>query len=386
MIMIATAATATVLREKLRERLMRGATTTSMLVAEESPWRREGTILKQEVVLSATDGRHRLPLVVSRPPESEKIGRDFPVVILVHCTASWRHDMRDQMEALASYGSAAIAFDLPYFGDRHPTLSADAYRQANRTERSAFYISQLVKVARGELDEAPFLYDGARDCLAVVDYASRQFGEGKIGAAGVSLGGMVVWLAAAAEPKISVVAPLIGFQWFDWAAKNDNFHGRVASLSPLFETMAKTDLGKAEVDSETFVRVLDRITPGLRTEFDAPFSLGLVAPRHFLIVTGQNDPRCPLQGISDAYLDALQNSPYRHHPANLKLYVEPDVAHNATATMWSFVHNWFRIHLIQDGEAVTSIELEQDRHLRYVFGCHEDHLRAARDYLGKGDR
>lgn len=66
--------------------------------------------------------------------------------------------------------------------------------------------------------ELPFLLDNVWDVLRLLDYlASREDADlARVGVTGVSLGGMHAWLAAAADPRIAVAAPMIGVQNFGW--------------------------------------------------------------------------------------------------------------------------------------------------------------------------
>lgn len=69
--------------------------------------------------------------------------------------------------------------------------------------------------------------------------------------AGVSLGGMITWLTAAADPRITAAAPLIGVQSFAWALQHDAWHARVDSI-PLVFKVAAADMGRKEVGGERF--------------------------------------------------------------------------------------------------------------------------------------
>ena len=64
--------------------------------------------------------------------------------------------------------------------------------------------------------ERPFLLDNVWDVLRLLDYLGTR-GDAdvaRVGVTGVSLGGMHAWLAAAADPRIAVAAPMIGVQNF----------------------------------------------------------------------------------------------------------------------------------------------------------------------------
>ncbi len=73
--------------------------------------------------------------------------------------------------------------------------------------------------------------------------------------AGVSLGGMITWLTAAADPRVTAAAPLIGVQSFAWALQHDAWHARVDSI-PLVFKVAAADMGRKEVGGEHVQGVL----------------------------------------------------------------------------------------------------------------------------------
>ncbi|CAM9945249.1 unnamed protein product [Heterosigma akashiwo] len=83
-----------------------------------------------------------------------------------------------------------------------------------------------------------------------MDYlvARKDVDAARIGATGVSLGGMHAWLLAFADPRVACCAPAIGVQWFDWAVRHDKWQGRVDSIKPVFEVAAAQE-GKAAVGS-----------------------------------------------------------------------------------------------------------------------------------------
>ena len=71
------------------------------------------------------------------------------------------------------------------------------------------------------------LWDSAR----IIDWLTSlpDVDPTRIGATGVSLGGMQAWLLAAADPRLSAAAPLIGVQSFSYAAENDAWRARAGS-------------------------------------------------------------------------------------------------------------------------------------------------------------
>lgn len=83
---------------------------------------------------------------------------------------------------------------------------------------------------------------------------------------------------------------------FRYALENDCFHGRVSSLPILFAAAAKDlDPERQRITSAVVRAVWDKLLPGLLEEYDAPRSLPAIAPRSLLVVSGAQDPRCPIK-------------------------------------------------------------------------------------------
>ena len=83
----------------------------------------------------------------------------------------------------------------------------------------------------------------------------------RVGATGISLGGMMAWYWAAADPRVSAIAPAIGVQSFRYALEHDAWHARAGSLAPLMAAAA-ADMGRA-LDAEVVRAVWAKIAPGI---------------------------------------------------------------------------------------------------------------------------
>ena len=88
--------------------------------------------------------------------------------------------------------------------------------------------------------------------------------------------------------------------------------------------------------------MLDAIAPGLRDAYDAPHSLAAACPRPFLIVSGGDDPRCPLPGIEWAVRRAKRVYGERKDapPGSLRWSVYKGVGHEMMAGMDTEVLAW----------------------------------------------
>jgi dienelactone hydrolase len=310
----------------------------------------------------------RLPLLIGLPNNLSTTRRTtgplVPVIIVMHGTSHAKSGapMKSVMARYAAKGWATISFDLRYHGERsnHSRLSGSGggvyetsgawEHELTADERVQTYQAALVAAWRGS-GEQPFIYDSAWDLMRLVDWLHEGGGAHalgvdplRLGATGISLGGMVAWLAAAADPRVAVAAPSLGVQGFQWALDRDSFAARVATLPPVFAA-AQADLKATTLDSAVAAAVWDRLLPGIRSVFDAPLSLPLVAPRPLLLVHGARDPRCPIGGVRVAF--AAAHAAYSDAGASnaAALFEDAEAAHEVTPKMWAHIDAWFDRHL-----------------------------------------
>ncbi|CAI5496918.1 unnamed protein product [Closterium sp. Naga37s-1] len=255
-------------------------------------------------------------------------------VILLHSTGKSKEALLGRQKELACLNLIAITCDLRYHGARasSPAAYSDALVRAWRTGQ-----------------EMPFVFDPVWDVLRLLDYLTAVHSDtidpSRIAITGVSLGGMVAWLAATADPRIAAAAPMIGVQCFHWAVDNNCFHDRVASIPHAFNAAAE-DMGKTHVDAEVVTAVWNRITPGLLQHFGPYNSLPAICPRPLLILNGESDPRCPVEGLRRA-LQRAEEAYSRAGVANhFEFHVEKGVGHEVTEAMWRKAVAWMQTHLV----------------------------------------
>ena len=292
-----------------------------------------------------------LPLTVFTPPVNTSTASSSPrpVLLLLHATGGDRGSMRARAVAAAQRGYAVLTLDARFHGgwlkeERAGGLTGDGGEGTPLPSARTQYTDSLIAAYRANGTTHPFLLDNVWDLQRVLDWVESKpalpndvtMDAARVGVTGVSLGGMHAWLLAAADPRIALAAPLIGVQSFAYAADHDAWQARAASLAPLFEKAAAPHSPTAK----TFRQVLNVITPGLLTAYDAPQSILTIAPRPFLAVDGELDPRCPLAGVRGAMDAAATAYKTAGHPDAVKLYVAPGVEHDVTPDMWREVDGW----------------------------------------------
>eukprot|EP00190_Bangiopsis_sp_CCMP1999_P007647 CAMPEP_0198725270 /NCGR_PEP_ID=MMETSP1475-20131203/2601_1 /TAXON_ID= ORGANISM="Unidentified sp., Strain CCMP1999" /NCGR_SAMPLE_ID=MMETSP1475 /ASSEMBLY_ACC=CAM_ASM_001111 /LENGTH=331 /DNA_ID=CAMNT_0044487013 /DNA_START=161 /DNA_END=1156 /DNA_ORIENTATION=+ len=255
---------------------------------------------------------------------SKHVGRKSrPAVVVLHGTSGDRYSEMSKAENLAMDGIVAITADLRYHGERKksPENLHDYHAALIRAfdNNVSFNKDDRNTCANVEENEYPFIYDNAADMIALADYLTerKDIDSDYLGITGVSLGGMVAWFAAATDNRWSFCSPMIGVQGFVFAIDNECFHGRVASLKPLFEYAAEQE----EVTCETVRKVWGRVTPGLCEWFDVS-TLSLLSPRPCLIMNGEADPRCPHQGVLEATKVAETVYAESGYPENLQVDIQ----------------------------------------------------------------
>lgn len=99
-------------------------------------------------------------------------------------------------------------------------------------------------------------------------------------------------------------------------------------------------------DAAVVQNVWHRLLPGMLEDYDAIQSLQCIAPRPLLIVNGEHDPRCHIQGVREAF--AQCQKAYRHLGSEKKLglHIEPGVYHEVTPAMDKVVEDFFVQHLL----------------------------------------
>lgn len=273
----------------------------------------------------------RVPLLIVRPAEG---GKKRPAVLVLHGTHSTKEDMRDWLRDLARLGFVAVSPDARYLGER-----------AGGAKHQDAYNAAIVKAWRakaGEAHEHPLFYDTCWDVWRVVDYlvGRPDVDADRIGAYGFSKGGIEAVLAGAVDERIKVTVSGVGVQSFRWGLENDRWQARANTVKAAHEAAAK-DLGEPQVNARVCRELWAKVIPGVTAEFDGPSVIRLFAGRPLLILAGEKDPNCPLEGVKLAA--AAAEAAYREAktPERLKLIVAPGAAHTVTADQRAAALEWF---------------------------------------------
>jgi dienelactone hydrolase len=243
------------------------------------------------------------------------------VVVVLHGTGGTKEDMRPWLLHLAKRGMMGVAIDARYHGERAGgAKGAEAYNEA------------IVRAWKAkEAQEHPFYYDTCWDLWRLADYLETRddVDADRLGILGISMGGIETWLAAAVDTRYRVAVPAIAVQSFRWSLDHDKWQGRANTIKAAHEAAAK-DLGEDKVNAKVCKALWDKVIPGMLDEFDCPSMIRLFAGRPLLILSGDTDPNCPLEGAKLAFAAAEEAYKAKGAEDRLKIVVAKDTGHKVT--------------------------------------------------------
>jgi dienelactone hydrolase len=272
----------------------------------------------------------RVPILLVRPARRE--GRRAAVIVL-HGTGGNKEGQRRWLDDLAKRGMIGVAIDARHHGERSGgAKGAAAYNEA---------ILRAFR-AKPEEQEHPFYYDTVWDLWRAVDWlaARDDVDPARLGMIGFSMGGIQTWLAASVDVRIKAAVPAIAVQSFRWSLENGRWQGRANSIKAAHEGAAK-DLGAEKVDARVCRALWSKVVPGILDRFDCPSMLRLFAGRALLVVSGDQDPNCPVEGAKLAVAAAEEAYRDAGCPEKLKVMVAEGVGHKVTAEQNAAALAWF---------------------------------------------
>jgi dienelactone hydrolase len=282
------------------------------------------------------DDFERVPVLLVRP---EKRTKKLPAVIVLHGTGGNKEGQRQWLIHLARRGIVGVAIDARYHGERAGgAKGAEAYNEAT---------VRAWRAKAGDKQEHPFYYDTCWDLWRTVDYLETRddIDPERLGMIGFSMGGIETWLAAAVDERIKVAVPAIGVQSFRWSLENGKWQARANTIKAAHQAAAK-DLGEAEVNAKVCRALWNKVIPGMLDQFDGPSMIRLFAgvegkPRALLILNGDSDPNCPLEGAKLAF--AAAEASYKAKDAGdwLRILVAKDTPHRVTNEQRQAALDWF---------------------------------------------
>ncbi len=162
-------------------------------------------------------------------------------MIALHGTGGSKNNLASLCRKLAERGFVAVAIDERYHGERRSSV-----------HRNADYNDTIVRAWQtGE--EHRLYYDTVWEVMRLIDYLQTrdEIDSARIGLIGISKGGIETYLAAAVDPRIRVAVPCIGVQSFRWALEHNDWQGRIKTIQPAFEAIAReSGISQPDVDHQ----------------------------------------------------------------------------------------------------------------------------------------
>jgi dienelactone hydrolase len=273
----------------------------------------------------------RVPVLLVRP---EKVKKKLPAVIVLHGTGGNKEGQKPWLAHLAKRGIIGVAIDGRYHGERAgDSKGSAAYNDA---------ITRAWRAKEGEKQEHPFYFDTCWDVWRTVDYLETRddIDPDRIGLIGFSKGGIETWLAGAVDPRIKVAVPAIAVQSFRWSLDNDRWQARANTIKAAHEAAAK-DLGEPKVNAKVCKALWNKVMPGMLDQFDCPSMIRLFAGRPLLILSGEKDPNCPIEGAKIAFASAEAAYKAAGAEDKLKIMVAKDTGHSVTNDQKKAALDWF---------------------------------------------
>jgi dienelactone hydrolase len=272
----------------------------------------------------------RMPVLLVRP---EKVEGRLPAVVVLHGTGGSKEGQRGWCLDLARRGIVGIAVDARYHGER-----AEGRKGAERYHEA---IVAAWKAKPGEM-EHPFYFDTVWDLWRLGDYLESRpdVDPRRLGMIGFSMGGIQTWLAASVDERWKAAVPAIGVQSFRWSLENDRWQGRAKTIASAHESAAK-DLGEPAVNRRVCRELWSKLIPGILDRFDGPSLIRLFAGRALLVVNGDQDPNCPVEGARLAFASAEAAFKAAGCPEKLKIMVAEGVGHKVTPEQNAAALEWF---------------------------------------------
>jgi hypothetical protein len=136
-----------------------------------------------------------------------------------------------------------------------------------------------------------------------------------------------------------VAVPAIGVQSFRWSLEHNQWQGRAKTIG-LAHQAAAEDLGAKEVTADVCRALWNKVIPGILGPFDCPSMLRLYAGRPMLILNGELDPNCPIEGAEIAFAEARKAYAEAGAGDRLKISVAQGVGHKVTDDQHRLAIEW----------------------------------------------
>jgi len=261
-----------------------------------------GGLVRERLRLPGFDPDEAVPAIAIRPAS----GGFFPVAICLHCFRGAKENLEPWCRDLATQGIFALSIDAHLHGERSIAGIFHADNIAALGGEYSIWVHQTA-IART-----------AQDVPVILDALSRRsdVDVSRVAATGWSMGGSTAMVLAWREPRIRVVASVVGAVDFWWD---------VTKLPPGPEQAAR----KASYGPR-LRELVNSIDPQLR--------FGRIPPKKLCLVNGGRDEYIDIESIRRFVADLKPL--YQADPGCLRFVPFPEAGHGVTAAMWQEAQAW----------------------------------------------
>jgi pimeloyl-ACP methyl ester carboxylesterase len=261
-----------------------------------------GGLILERLRLPGFDPDEAVPAIAIHPAS----GGPFPVCIALHCFRGAKEDLEPWCRDLAGRGIFAITIDAHLHGERSIAGVFHGDNIASLGGEYAIWVHQT-SIART-----------ARDVPVLLDALARRpdVDASRVAATGFSMGGATAMVLAWREPRVRVVASIVGAVDFWWD---------VTKLPPGPEQEAR----KASYG------------PRLRelvASIDPKPRFARVAPKAVCLINAGRDQYIDLESVRRFVADLRPL--YREDPGRLRFLPFPEAGHGVTEAMWKEAQEW----------------------------------------------
>ncbi len=253
--------------------------------------------------------------------------RRCPVVFLLHGFGSRKEDLLDLAFRLAGRSLFAVAFDAVHHGQR----ADGALDSFDDPQRCTYPVDS-------GLDRYVFMHqvvvETGRDLARLLDSfaADERVDSDRCGVTGVSMGAFSAYYAAATEPRVGAIAPVVGMPAF--AERWED-----VTLEASTYDQWRTQMDAARPATERHAAFMRSIDPSPR--------LAAFYPRPLFMLCGDLDTHQPKSYTLRLYRALLPV--YADHPDRLRLKIYDGVGHELSPGMMADVADWFVAYWLSRG-------------------------------------
>jgi uncharacterized protein len=261
-----------------------------------------GGLVRERLRLPGFDADETVPAIAIHRAS----GGPFPVCIVLHYFRGAKESLEPWCRDLAARGIFAIAIDAHLHGERSVAGIFHGDKIASLGEEYSIWVHQA-SIAHTAKD-IPVILD-ALAFRADIDVS-------RVAATGMSMGGSTAMVLAWQEPRVRVVASIVGAVDFWWDVTKTRPGPEQASKKATYGPRVR--------------ELVTSIDP--RPRFDR------IPPKAVFIASGGRDEYIAIESVQRfvADLEPL----YRHNPGRLRFSPFPEAGHGATAAMWKEAQDW----------------------------------------------